>query len=112
MIKKKSLVNYKKWFGFREISGDTAYNYKIRVDINFKLIREHLQCGFDIPQRIFFFKLLRRNIKHEDELIHTIEPHTNSIQKGELVTYFSDNIIECDNLYFDIINLENLPLGE
>lgn len=110
MIKKKSLVNYKKWFGFREISGDTAYNYKIRVDINYKLIREYLQCGFDIPQRNFLFKLLRRNIKHEDELIHTIEPHTKSIQKGELVTYFSDNIIECDNLYFDI-ELERIYLS-
>ena len=34
MIKKKSLVNYKKWFGFQ--NKDTAYNYKIRVDINYK----------------------------------------------------------------------------
>ena len=110
MIKKKSLVNYKKWFGFREISGDTAYNYKIRVDINYKLIREYIQCGYDIPQRNFLFKLLRRNVKRLDDLIHTIEPHSKPIQTGELITYFSDNIIECDNLYFDI-ELERIYLS-
>ena len=110
-IKKKSLVN-KKWFGFREISGDTAYNYKIRVDINYKLICEYIQCGYDISKRNFLFKLLRRNVKRQDDFIHIIEPHSKPIQTGELITYFSDNIIECDNLYFDIESKEFICLLE
>ena len=110
MIKKKSLVNYKKWFGFRDISGDTAYNYKVRVDINFNKIREYLKSGFEVPQRNFLFKLLRRNIKRNDEPIHSLEKINKSIQPGELITYFSDNIIECDNLFFDI-ELERIYLS-
>lgn len=110
MIKKKSLVNYKKWFGFREISGDTAYNYKIRVEINYNKIREYIQSGFEIPQRNFLFKLLRRNFKSQDELIHQIEPSSKSLEKGELITYFSDNIIERDGLFFDI-ELERVYLS-
>lgn len=110
MIKKKSLVNYKKWFGFREISGDTAYNYKVRVDINFNKIREYIQSGYEIPQRNFLFKLLRRNYKPQDQLIHLIEPSNKSLEKEELITYFSDNIIECENLLFDI-ELERVYLS-
>ena len=110
MIKKKSLVNYKKWFGFRDISSDTAYNYKVRVDINFNKIREYLKSGFEVPQRNFLFKLLRRNIKRNDEPIHSLEKINKSIQPGELITYFSDNIIECDNLFFDI-ELERIYLS-
>ena len=60
--------------------GDYCYNYKIRVDINYKLIREYIQCGYDIPQRNFLFKLLRRNVKRQDDFIHIIEPHSKPIQ--------------------------------
>ena len=106
MIKKKSLVNYKSWFGFREIQSDTSYNYKITINVDFSKMKYLLVNGLDIPQRNLFFKLLKRNFsKREDSLIHKIVEDNNipksSYYNGSF-TYYSDNILSIDNLYFDI----------
>ena len=104
MIKKKSLINYKKFFGFRDINSKTVSNYKIKVNINFKEIRNLLLSGREIPQRNSLFKLLRRNIRDKlknDELIHTL-PNQEIVKTNKLITYYSDSIINCEGLYFDI----------
>lgn len=112
MIKKKSLINYKKFFGFRDINSQTVSNYKIKVNINFKEIRNLLLSGREIPQRNSLFKLLRRNIREKlkkDELIHTL-PNQEIVNVNKLITYYSDSIINCEGLYFDI-ELERIYLS-
>ena len=112
MIKKKSLINYKKFFGFRDINSQTVSNYKIKVNINFKEIRNLLLSGREIPQRNSLFKLLRRNIRDKlkkDELIHTL-PNQEIVKVNKLITYYSDSIINCEGLYFDI-QLERIYLS-
>ena len=112
MIKKKSLINYKKFFGFRDINSQTVSNYKIKVNINFKEIRNLLLSGREIPQRNSLFKLLRRNIREKlkkDELIHTL-PNQEIVKVNKLITYYSDSIINCEGLYFDI-ELERIYLS-
>ena len=120
MIKKKSLINYKKFFGFRDINSKTVSNYKIKVNINFNEISKLIKSGREIPQRESLFKLLRRNINSKlknDELINTIvdtntntNTNTDGIKSNKLITYYSDSIVNCEGLYFDI-ELERIYLS-
>jgi hypothetical protein len=109
MKKKKSLINYKKWFGYREIECHNSFNTKVSIDINTNNIIDTIKRGEKIHHRKELFKMLRRNYVKLDlntQLSSVIKPTpTPQFESHErIITYYDDNIIKYDNIYLDTKN--------
>jgi hypothetical protein len=107
MKKKKSLINYKKWFGHREIECHNSFNTKVSIDINIDIIIDTIKNGEKINYRKELFKMLRRNyieLDHNTQLSHVVKPSHTFESSERIITYCDDNIIKYNNIYLDTIN--------
>ena len=87
-------------------------NIKITIDLNFNKFSKYIINNNKIPDKEYFFKLLNRNIKQNinltdylDEIYSYKEPNdTNCFETSPNITFIPYNIINLNNIYFDIIN--------
>ena len=105
LVKKKSLINYRKLFGYREIEYNTKYNTKVIIDVDINNITKYLQIGKEIPYRNELFNIIKNNniIKEMDgsKMLHTLDiKSSNNLIFNETILY-TDNIVNYKNLYFD-----------
>tara|TARA_Y100000590_G_scaffold384433_1_gene455806 strand:+ start:2909 stop:4741 length:1833 start_codon:yes stop_codon:yes gene_type:complete len=105
LVKKKSLINYIKLFGFREIEHNTKYNTKVIIDVDINSIIKYLKMGKTIPYRDELFNIIRNNNIRKDiddlKMLHTLDISFNNSIIFNKNIYYIDNIVKYGNLYFD-----------
>jgi hypothetical protein len=106
--KKKSLQNYKRFFNNKNINCNICYNTKVIIVVNkANLIKAIKNNRFN--DRGVFFSLLKRNLSsvntiNKDTYLEDILNKNNNLSLNIAFKYFSKDIIQVDELFFDLEN--------
>lgn len=117
LLKKKSLMNYRKFFGYRNIDCENIYsNFSVVVYINIELLINTFIKTNSIPSRVELFKLLSRNFNEDkynsmsfiQDYPSIIQLNINSVYKINKIEKISKYILKKNYkrkcCYFDLLH--------